>query len=79
MIYNSCNLVCCGIGIGKTVTGAAIVRDPEIRLFFDQIIWVPLGQSPVIEKIQNLTMMQLTGESLYCHVDMMLFRFTLRQ
>ena len=31
-------------GIGKTVTGAALVRDDKVRMFYDQIIWIPLGQ-----------------------------------
>ena len=30
-------------GIGKTVTGAALVRDSEVRDHFDQIVWSPLG------------------------------------
>ena len=31
-------------GIGKTVTGAALVREADVRAHFDQIVWLPLGQ-----------------------------------
>ena len=51
-------------GIGKTVTGAAIVRNDDVRLHFHAIIWLPLGQSPVISKLQNLCHMQCTGKEL---------------
>eukprot|EP01046_Picozoa_sp_COSAG06_P014490 COSAG06_NODE_900_length_11658_cov_9.850852_4_plen_1819_part_00 len=51
-------------GIGKTVTGAAIVRDESVRLHFHAIIWIPLGQTPVIAKLQNLCHMQCTGKEL---------------
>ena len=49
-------------GIGKTVTGAAIVRDDGVRDHFDQIVWLPLGQTPVMEKLQSLASEQLTGK-----------------
>eukprot|EP01052_Picozoa_sp_SAG31_P018719 SAG31_NODE_1338_length_8731_cov_14.189643_1_plen_1748_part_10 len=51
-------------GIGKTVTGAAIVRDDAVRLHFHAIVWVPLGQTPVMSKLQNLCHMQCTGKEL---------------
>lgn len=51
-------------GIGKTVTGAAIVRNEAVRLHFDGIVWLPLGQSPTITKIQNLCHIQCTGREL---------------
>ena len=51
-------------GIGKTVTGAAIVRNEAVRKFFHAIIWLPLGQTPVISKLQNLCHMQCTGKEL---------------
>ena len=51
-------------GIGKTVSGAAIVRDADVRQHFHAIIWLPLGQTPVISKLQNLCHMQCTGKSL---------------
>jgi hypothetical protein len=49
-------------GIGKTVTGAALVRDAQIRDYYDQIIWIPLGQTPVIEKLQGYALKQLNGK-----------------
>ena len=51
-------------GIGKTVTGAAIVRNEDVRLHFHAIIWLPLGQTPVISKLQNLCHMQCAGKEL---------------
>jgi hypothetical protein len=51
-------------GIGKTVTGAAVARDEGVRRHFDAIIWLPLGQIPVISKLQNLCHMQCTGKEL---------------
>ena len=48
-------------GIGKTVTGAAIARDEAVRLHFNIIVWLPLGQAPVLDKLQNLCYMQCTG------------------
>ena len=51
-------------GIGKTVTGAAIVRDDRVREHFHAIIWLPLGQTPVVANLQNLCHMQCTGKEL---------------
>ena len=51
-------------GIGKTVTGAAIARDESVREYFHAIIWLPLGQTPVVSKLQNLCHMQCTGTEL---------------
>jgi hypothetical protein len=51
-------------GIGKTVTGAAIVRNDDVRMHFDAVVWLPIGQTPVIEKLQNLCHMQCTGREL---------------
>eukprot|EP01046_Picozoa_sp_COSAG06_P021451 COSAG06_NODE_1614_length_8932_cov_4.428507_1_plen_1634_part_10 len=51
-------------GIGKTVTGAALVRDAEARDHFDQIVWLPLGQTPVMEKLQSSALDQLIGKSM---------------
>eukprot|EP01045_Picozoa_sp_COSAG04_P004647 COSAG04_NODE_205_length_20393_cov_45.275796_13_plen_2486_part_00 len=51
-------------GIGKTVTGAALVRDDAIRHHFDQIVWLPLGQSPVLDKLQSSALEQLTGRQM---------------
>lgn len=51
-------------GIGKTVTGAAVARAPVVRLWFDRIVWVTLGQTPIISKLQSLAYQQLTGSDL---------------
>ena len=51
-------------GIDKTVTGAAVVRDDAVRLHFHAIVWLPLGQTPVMSKLQNLCHMQCTGKEL---------------
>jgi hypothetical protein len=51
-------------GIGKTVTGAAIVRDESVRKHFDAIVWLPLGQNPMVTKMQNLCHMQCMGTEL---------------
>ena len=51
-------------GIGKTVTGAALVRDADVRDHFDQIIWLPLGQTPVMEKLQASALEQLIGKQM---------------
>eukprot|EP01046_Picozoa_sp_COSAG06_P022821 COSAG06_NODE_1787_length_8398_cov_5.335944_7_plen_595_part_00 len=51
-------------GIGKTVTGASIARNEGVRLHFHVIIWLPLGQTPVISKLQNLCHIQCTGKEL---------------
>ena len=48
-------------GIGKTVASAALLRDENIRAHFDQFLFLPLGQSPVMEKIRCLMYVQLTG------------------
>ena len=41
-------------GIGKTVTSAAVCREPKVRAWYDRVVWVTLGQSPVINKLQSL-------------------------
>ena len=51
-------------GIGKTVMGAAIVRNDDVRLRFDVVVWLPIGQTPIIAKLQNLCHMQCTGKEL---------------
>ena len=51
-------------GIGKTVTGAALVRDADVRDHFDQIVWLPLGQTPVMEKLQTSALEQLSGKQM---------------
>jgi hypothetical protein len=51
-------------GIGKTVTGAAIVRNDAVRLHFHAVVWLPIGQTPVVAKLLNLCHMQCTGKEL---------------
>eukprot|EP01048_Picozoa_sp_COSAG05_P022212 COSAG05_NODE_4361_length_1550_cov_1.922123_1_plen_93_part_10 len=46
------------------MTGAAIVRDDHVRRHFHIIIWLPIGQTPMISKLQNLCHMQCTGKEL---------------
>eukprot|EP01051_Picozoa_sp_SAG22_P004479 SAG22_NODE_242_length_14104_cov_13.581935_4_plen_781_part_00 len=51
-------------GIGKTTISAWLVRRDDVRSTFESIAWVPLGQSPNIEKCQKLLHLQLTGTEL---------------
>ena len=51
-------------GVGKTVTSAALIRDDSVRDYFDQILFLPLGQSPVMDKIKSLAFVQLTGSEM---------------
>eukprot|EP01051_Picozoa_sp_SAG22_P004563 SAG22_NODE_247_length_13918_cov_7.885375_7_plen_1317_part_00 len=51
-------------GIGKTVTSAALLRDPAVRKRFRKIVWVPMGQAPVVEKLQSSVYAQLTESEL---------------
>jgi hypothetical protein len=46
------------------VTGAAITRDEAVRSHFHGIVWLPLGQNPVLGKLQNLCHMQCCGTDL---------------
>eukprot|EP01052_Picozoa_sp_SAG31_P018376 SAG31_NODE_1298_length_8922_cov_18.816956_8_plen_86_part_00 len=46
------------------MTGAAIIRNEDVRQFFDILVWLPLGQTPMIVKLQNLCHMQCTGKEL---------------
>eukprot|EP01051_Picozoa_sp_SAG22_P005170 SAG22_NODE_300_length_12752_cov_3.102426_2_plen_242_part_00 len=51
-------------GIGKTVTGAALVHDQDIRHHFTHICWLPFGQEPVVRKLQQLLYLQVTSRVL---------------
>ena len=51
-------------GIGKTVTSAALLRDDAVRKHYDQILFLPLGQTPVMEKVRSMMFLQLTGVEL---------------
>ena len=42
--------------------GAALCRDAAVRAHFEQIVWLPLGQSPVLEKLQSSAVEQLNGQ-----------------
>ena len=46
------------------MTGAAIARNEDVRAHFNVVVWLPLGQTPVISKLQNLCHMQCTGKEL---------------
>jgi hypothetical protein len=50
-------------GIGKTVTSSAIIRDEAVRRHFDKIVYLALGQAPVITKIRSHFHQQITGVS----------------
>jgi hypothetical protein len=49
-------------GVGKTTMAAAVVRDPAIRIAFDAIGWVSVGQQPSILEMQRVLYQQLVGE-----------------
>eukprot|EP01043_Picozoa_sp_COSAG02_P047011 COSAG02_NODE_4462_length_5335_cov_42.590718_2_plen_495_part_00 len=51
-------------GIGKTVTASWLARDVDIRTHFEVIVWVTLGQTPVLERMKALIHLQLTGDEL---------------
>ena len=51
-------------GIGKTVASAALLRDTSIREHYDQILFLALGQTPVMDKVRGLMYLQLTGMQL---------------
>ena len=52
-------------GIGKTTVSAWLVRKEDVRRHFELICWVPLGQTPVLEKCQEILYLQLTGSDLH--------------
>ena len=49
-------------GIGKTVTGSWLARDEDIRRHFETIVWVTLGQTPDLARMQSLIYLQVTGK-----------------
>jgi hypothetical protein len=49
---------------GKTVTGAALVRDDDVRSYYDVIVWLALGQTPMMEKLQSAALQQLCGRQM---------------
>ena len=50
-------------GVGKTTLSAYVCRQQVVRQHFEQIVWVSLGQSPVLSTQQGLMYRQLTGKS----------------
>ena len=46
-------------GVGKTMTAAALVRDPEVRSAFDKICWVSIGQESDTLTLQQTLYRQL--------------------
>ena len=48
-------------GIGKTTISTWLVREDSTRKVFNQIVWIPFGQEPNLEKLQDLVHMELTG------------------
>ena len=48
-------------GIGKTVTSTALFRDEQVRTYFDQIVFLPLGQTPNVDKLRGNFYSQITG------------------
>lgn len=46
------------------MTGVAIARNAAVRKHFHAIVWITLGQSPVIPKLQSLAHVQCTGTEL---------------
>ena len=52
----------CGMGgLGKTVVSTWLVRQDEVRKMFEKIVWITLGQTPNMEKCQQMLFMQLMG------------------
>merc|ERR1711969_430123 len=51
-------------GIGKTVTGSWLARDEDISRHFETIVWVTLGQTPDLARMQSLIYVQVTGQEL---------------
>ena len=51
-------------GVGKTTIAAALVQDEDVRMAFDKIVWVSLGQDPDILELQNVIHHQLSNQGL---------------
>ena len=51
-------------GVGKTTIAVALVRDEEIRAYFEIIVWASVGQEPNIRELQESIHFQLTGRLL---------------
>ena len=46
-------------GVGKTIMAAALARDEEVRIAFDRICWVSVGQEPDVPALQQALHIQL--------------------
>ena len=51
-------------GVGKTTLAAAIVHDEEIRIAFEVMVWVSVGQEPNILQLQESMHEQLVKAKL---------------
>ena len=51
-------------GVGKTLSAAALCRDPEIGCAFEKICWVSVGQEPELLQLQKTLHRQLTSKPL---------------
>jgi hypothetical protein len=55
----------CGMGgIGKTTVSTWLVRQPQVRDNYNQVVWATFGQSPNIQKVQSFVYLQLTGSDI---------------
>ena len=46
------------------MTSAALLRDDAVRQHYNQILFLPLGQTPVMEKVRSMMYLQLTSVEL---------------
>ena len=51
-------------GIGKTVTATWLARNDDVRRHFEYVVWVTLGQTPDLARMQALIYLQITGQEL---------------
>ena len=51
-------------GSGKTVVAAGLARDPEVAASSELMVYVALGQTPVLRECQRTMYRQLTGSAL---------------
>jgi hypothetical protein len=59
-------------GIGKTVVSTWLVRHEAVRTSFSKLIWLPLGQTPNLKKLQETAYHQMTGDDMapdFAHDD----------
>ena len=57
----------CGIGMGgsgKTMIAASVVRASKIRRAYDRVLWLTLGQTPDLPKLQSVLYRQMTDAEL---------------